>query len=239
VTIRGFSSNPGAVFSGGIDASGSAAIDRFSVETGDAGSLHFQITSFTGTVQTICFTNPEATRGASLEISVADSTATNPQFAIRSLSFVSDPATTLTDWAGSYGLTGPDAGENANTDEDWSSLLFEYASNLDPSMADTHVLIPGTGNSGLPSTRMVEAGSDARLKVEYLRRKNDPNLRYVVEFGSDLTNSSADGWAEATEIEEVTYIDEIWDRVAVEDSKAVATSTRRFGRVRIVLSDAP
>jgi len=79
VSISGFNSNPGAVFSGGI----SAANPIYS-----SGKLTFQITAFNGTVNTITFTNPAASSNATLEITVADSTQATPQFAMTSLSFM-------------------------------------------------------------------------------------------------------------------------------------------------------
>ncbi len=79
VTITGFRSNPGAVFSGGI----SAAAPVYA-----AGKLTFQITAFNSAVHSVTFTNRAASSNATLEITVADSTQAGPQFALQSLSFL-------------------------------------------------------------------------------------------------------------------------------------------------------
>ena len=126
-------------------------------------------------------------------------------------------------WLWDQGLSGNDALPTADGDEDLVSLLEEYAYNLDPNAADRQVVTPGTGESGLPLIRLV----GDRLQIEYIRRKNEPNLTYRVEFGSSLPN----GFAAATETETVIPIDDEFERVIINDSETTTTEPTRFGRV--------
>ena len=72
-----------------------------------------------------------------------------------------------------------------------------------------------------------------RLRTEFIRRRNDPNLIYIPEFGSELSEAPPDGFAQASEPETVSEIDLDFYRVIVEDSETVETSMRRFGRLRL------
>ncbi|HEY4283639.1 MAG TPA: hypothetical protein VGM62_11305, partial [Chthoniobacterales bacterium] len=141
-------------------------------------------------------------------------------------------------WAATFGLSGAAALATADTDKDGAPLLLEFASNLNPTVTDSHVLVPGTGLSGLPSVRLTGSGSNARLTVEYLRRKN-AGLTYAVEFGSVLSTTPPDGFAPASQPETVVPIDGTWERVIVQDSESVATKQHRFGRVKVTDSAAP
>jgi hypothetical protein len=135
----------------------------------------------------------------------------------------------MDEWTWSLGLLGNEALPEADRDGDQVSLLEEYAYNLNPLAFDQHVLTPGTGESGLPLIRLV----GDRLQVEYLRRRNDPGLVYVVEFGSELPA----GFEAATETEAVTQVNADFDRVIINDSATTANYTARFGRVVIQRSN--
>jgi len=96
VRIGGFLSDPGAVFSGGLNAVSPAYT---------AGTLTFQVSSLNALIQTLSFTNPAATMGTALEITVADSTEAGPQFAMTSVTFASPAATVFA--SGFDGNTAP------------------------------------------------------------------------------------------------------------------------------------
>lgn len=137
-------------------------------------------------------------------------------------------ATTLTEWAQSFGLTGSDALPGADGDRDRISLLEEYAYNLDPTAFDVGTIKPGTGDSGLPLIRLV----GDRLRIEYLRRRDDPRLEYRAEFGGSLPS----GFGEATGTETVTRVNANFDRVIINDAATILTAPRRFGRVVLDLT---
>jgi hypothetical protein len=117
--------------------------------------------------------------------------------------------------------------------------LWEYGSNLNPNSTDAHILEPGTGTTGLPHIGVCEeaggggGGDDppVRLRVEYLRRRTDPELSYVVEFASGL---GAGDWQPAVGAETVTPVDASWERVVVEDTVTSETAASRFARVRLI-----
>lgn len=91
----------------------------------------------------------------------------------------------------------------------------------------TTMLAP-TGSVGLPA---ISVDSNGRLTVLFVRRKAaaQPGISYAVEFTSNL---AAGSWAENTSAtEQVTSIDENWERVLTTDSSAVTAS--RFVRIRV------
>lgn len=96
VRIAGFLSDPGAVFSGGLNGV---------TPVYNSGTLTFQVSDLNASVQSISFTNPAATTGATLEVSVADSTQSNPQFSITSANFTAPAATIFS--SGFDGNTAP------------------------------------------------------------------------------------------------------------------------------------
>lgn len=127
------------------------------------------------------------------------------------------------EWLWDLNLTGNDALPTADGDQDQVSLLEEYAYNLNPDVFDQQVLTPGAGESGLPLIRLV----GDRLQIEYIRRRNEPNLTYSPQFGSSLPN----GFSAATETETVIPIDDDFERVIINDSETTSTEDARFGRV--------
>jgi len=86
-------------------------------------------------------------------------------------------------------------------------------------------MTPVTGTSGLPYWEFLNADG---LAVEYLRRKNAPGTTYTVQFSDDLTH-----WIDSTATQTTTPINDTWERVIVEDSADMTTTTKRFGRVII------
>ena len=96
---------------------------------------------------------------------------------------------------------------------------------------------PGTGTSGLPHSYLAGTGTEARLRIEFIRRKasTEPGIEYYPEFGSGLYDSD---FGPATVLfENVTGIDGVWERVVVEDAETVGSARARFGRVRVVSTE--
>ena len=121
---------------------------------------------------------------------------------------------------------------HADTDNDGTGLLLEYAFNLLPQERDAQVLVPGSGTSGLPTVFLAQSESGPVLVIEYLRRRASgaPRLNYHPEFSSTLDT----GWT-VGESEMVSPVDETWERVRVEDPEPFGGGSSRFGRVRVEL----
>jgi M6 family metalloprotease-like protein len=134
-------------------------------------------------------------------------------------------ATAYSDWTVANALASADAGMSANPSGDGISNLLKFAFNLRPSTVDTRVLTSGTGSAGLPAIGAVTIDGSTFLTVEYLRRKNAPELSYTVQISSDLK-----AWTTLNSTETVTPIDSVWERVLVID---LTESTRRFARVQV------
>lgn len=142
------------------------------------------------------------------------------------------PETTLNGWQDGHGLSDEPPTSNAG-DNDFITLLEEYAFNLVPTADDYHILTPGTGTSGMPHIDLAEDGGTPgqfRLRVEYLRRRGDVNLTYTVQFASGL---DAVDWMSSGGGETVTHLDSTWERVVVEDSMTTADEDGRFGRIEL------
>ncbi len=138
----------------------------------------------------------------------------------------------LSSWATSQGLSGPNAQANATPQNDGITNLQKYAFNLPGNAAvqgAARTLTPGTGVSGLPSIQSTGAGASRRLRVEFVRRRNVSGLTCRAQFGSTLVD-----FANGAGTETVTTINADWERVVIEDTVNQGTSTRRFGRVYIV-----
>jgi len=123
-----------------------------------------------------------------------------------------------------YGMAGTSPTEDS--DGDTVSQLAEYASNMNPALADLRPLNPASPSAGLP-TGDINSGGD-RLRLHYLRRRDAADLLYHAEFSSDL--GVTDPWAPDGASEAVTPIDDDWEMVTVEDS--LDASPKRFGRLR-------
>jgi iduronate 2-sulfatase len=130
------------------------------------------------------------------------------------------------------GLTGADALLDSDADGDTVPNLFEYASNMDMTTNDYHVLVPGIGTSGLPTYQIGETNSFQILELEYLRRRGASDLEYVPEFSGNLVSND---WNSGS-AESVLPIDSDWERVIVPDTETTETATNRFGRVRVLFT---
>ncbi len=138
-------------------------------------------------------------------------------------------------WASTQLFPTGQFGPDQDADGDGLSNLLEYASNLNPATADTFSVTPGSGTNGLPATVLLTS-PDKRLRVEFLRRKatTGSGLVYTAQFCDTLleTGTGTGAWADATATPVITNIDEIWERVVIEDS--TPNAPRRFARVKII-----
>ncbi|HLP07014.1 MAG TPA: hypothetical protein VK178_02540, partial [Opitutaceae bacterium] len=133
--------------------------------------------------------------------------------------------TAYSDWTVAYALPSAAAAMDANPSGDGVENLLKFAFNLNPAIADTRTLTPGTGTAGLPAISTTTVGGATYLTVEFLRRRDAAQLTYNVEVSSDLAN-----WSAFAGTETVTAIDALWERVRVVDT---AAASRRFARVRV------
>jgi hypothetical protein len=120
-----------------------------------------------------------------------------------------------------------DAADGADPDKDGLVNLIERAFNMHPLQPGTGVLTPGNGTTGLPFIIVQGEGETKRLRIEYLRRKASslPGLSYEAQFSPALALM----WTSETN-ESANSIDDLWERVVVEDSPG---SARSFGRVQV------
>ena len=167
------------------------------------------------------------TRAASLQIANSDADE-NPY--VVDLQGFGIPESTIGDWKDGFGLSG--ASDSSDGDSDFVELLYEYGFNLDPTQPDPQILTPATGTAGLPSIRVLNDAGSFRIETEYIRRRGDRNLQYIVEFGSGLQPVD---WEAATGTQVVSPIDENWERVLILDTETAPPLTERFGRVRLEL----
>lgn len=128
------------------------------------------------------------------------------------------------------GPSNPDSALSQDPDHDGLCNALEYAFNLNPNQANTAVLTPVIGTSGVPNIQGIGTGATLRLKIEYLRRKasSNPGITYTPQFSSDLEAS----WQDFSGTEALQSIHDDWERVRVEE---VATGkTKRFARVKVI-----
>jgi len=134
-------------------------------------------------------------------------------------------------WAHNQGLSGTASGNDANPSGDGIDNLLKYAFNMNPAQAATGTdrdLVPGTGTSGLPATSITP---EARLQVEFVRRRSPTELIYQIEFCTSPGGTGSDAWQPASGTETVVPIDANWERVTVQDESAPPDAPTRFVRV--------
>jgi hypothetical protein len=130
-------------------------------------------------------------------------------------------------WAALAGLKGADALPLADPDRDGRPNLLEYAFNLDPRSA---VILPGGGATGRPPVgKIAGTGSNARLVLEYLRRKSG-GITYTPVFGDDLRS-----WTTAVGSLTTSDLGGDWELVTVVDSVSLGSQGQRFGAVQVSL----
>jgi M6 family metalloprotease-like protein len=153
------------------------------------------------------------------------------------ISFIPSSSVSLASWATENGLVGPDAAPEATPREDGISNLLKYAFGMNPNIAHSgtdRYLIPGIGTSGLPNIRLENIDDNRRLRIEFVRRKDNSRLRYSVQFSNSLDPTA---WQESTAIPTVTPITQEWERVVVQDVVTLPEARRRF--VRIEVTESP
>ena len=128
------------------------------------------------------------------------------------------------------GLAGPDAEPLAMPFGDGVTNLEKYAFNLNLAGNDSRTMEAG-GVAGLPRNGVVEIDGESFLRVEYLRRRGS-GLTYATEFSSTLSNGS---FVAATASEQVSAIDDQWERVIIDEPYDPDTTPRRFSRVGVSL----
>ncbi len=141
---------------------------------------------------------------------------------------------TFEDWKADHAVAGQET--TSDEDSDLVTLLEEFAFNMDPNLTDFHHLTTSLGTSGLPVGYLAEASGapgEYCLHVEFLRRNDDRNLVYTVQFNSGL---DAANWTDVTRAKTIVPISACWERVIVEDSVTTTTQNRRFGRVKLQYS---
>jgi len=115
--------------------------------------------------------------------------------------------------------------ETSVDDGDSATLLEEYAFNLDPSLGDAQRMVPTIGTNGLPKASFTAE----RLQVEYLRRRDAPDLDYRVEVSTNLVD-----WTAVPPVPSIDSINNEWERVVENDTILAAdASTARFIRIQI------
>ena len=124
------------------------------------------------------------------------------------------------------------SGPAADFDGDGISNLLEFALNLDPTFAETAVMVADTGLRGLPMVRLEDLSGGLRLTIEYVRRTtaSGSGLTYIPEFSGDLQTWTTGG------DESVSPINPRWERVKVADTLTTGDAARRFARLRVVLA---
>jgi hypothetical protein len=146
---------------------------------------------------------------------------------------ITEVVSPISDWYAANGLTGADATPEATPAGDGIPNLLKFAFNMDATTsyqgASRH-LTAGTGVAGLPLVTMVSTTGGQRLRIEYIRRRNDNSLAYQPQFSNDLAS-----WVSAVSAPTVTAIDADWERVVVED--LLDAWTKRFGRVKVTLAE--
>ncbi len=117
----------------------------------------------------------------------------------------------------------------ATVDADGDGLndLLEFAFNLDTGRPDRRVLTEGTGTAGLPTVRLDNSTTPARLRIEFLRRRDAAALgiAYEAQWSSNFSS-----WSSGAANTQVVPINETWERVIVTDP---SPATRRFGRMAV------
>lgn len=119
------------------------------------------------------------------------------------------------------GLSGP----LGDAESDSTTNLLEYAFDMDPKNgALTDLPIAGTV---IHPTTM-----EKHLALSYLRRKDDLELVYIVQIGSNLT-----GWTDATaaDVDEIIAVDnnDGTETITIRDKTPLSTQPRRFLRVEV------
>ena len=123
------------------------------------------------------------------------------------------------------------SGPSASPFKDGVANLLKYAFNMNATGPDSRALIPGTGNSGLPSVGLTGTGPATMICVEFLRRKGS-GLIYTPKRSSTLEPGSFVAMG-GTPL--VTSINDDWERVVVQEAANPATLPASFAVVEVRL----
>ncbi|QJE96554.1 choice-of-anchor D domain-containing protein [Luteolibacter luteus] len=144
------------------------------------------------------------------------------------LAVMAESTTPYLAWAHTAGLAGNDASSDAEPFDDGLINLVKYAFNMDGSRQDNHILVPGTGLSGLPHISVEGSGDHSFLRVEFVRRRAG-GVSYTVQASPDLLEE----FKGVTISPDVFPIDDIWERVVVRKPFDPALEPLGFARVRV------
>ena len=93
----------------------------------------------------------------------------------------------------------------------------------------------GSGNNDIYVVR-----PKTKLRLEFLRRRDDPNLVYIPQFSSDLgVGDGSPGWKNYFGPEHVTPVDATVEKVVVEYPISAFEPDQFFGRIMIHYNESP
>ena len=136
-------------------------------------------------------------------------------------------------WVTQNSLVGADALKEADPDKDGVKNVLEYALGLNPKASSLEEVLTTGGvitHLGMPRIRVVGTGDLRRLRVEFVRRLDDPAIVYTVRFSENLVN-----WEDAVQAATLVATDGVtYEVVAVEDVVAVPAKLQRQARLQVV-----
>jgi hypothetical protein len=94
---------------------------------------------------------------------------------------------------------------------------------------DVAMVAPGTGIAGLPSIQIQGSGTNAALRLEFVRRIGS-TLIYVPQKSANLTS-----WQATTSVATISAIDVNWERVVITEPCDATITPALFGRVQVNL----
>ncbi|MBX3742184.1 MAG: hypothetical protein KF712_14420 [Akkermansiaceae bacterium] len=124
------------------------------------------------------------------------------------------------------------SGWTMDPDHDGLSNLAEYAFGLRARHPDANPVTETTGVAGLPAIRAIDTPEGRSLRFEYIRRKasSNPGITYIPQISENLLASGEGAWRAVTAVEEISYIDDAWERVIIHVPSGVPV---RFARVLV------
>ena len=131
--------------------------------------------------------------------------------------------------ASGAGLDGNQASPGAVPKHDGVPNLLKYAFNMNLGSPDLRRLVPTSGTAGLPSIFLHGSGPARVLKVEYLRRIGS-GLNYQPKWSTSLLPGT---FVAMTGTAFVTPINNLWERVEIQQPVPSATIQRAFGIVEV------